>query len=157
MMWKSSFQLIFLFFLTAKITSNPICAFARNPGTAGFGVVNVRERTMNKNYEEVEAEFVTKFYTQTLDHFNYKPESYTTFQQKYIVNFKYWGGAKTSSPIFVYTGDEQPITNVVLSVGFMLDLASRFNGLLLYIEVGILRSFFTKLFLIFIMKLKLSN
>ncbi|KAH9660410.1 prolylcarboxypeptidase-like protein [Citrus sinensis] len=55
-------------------------------------------------------EFVTYYYTQTLDHFNYKPESYATFQQKYIMNFKYWGGASTSSPIIVYIGEEAPLT-----------------------------------------------
>ncbi|XP_062108081.1 uncharacterized protein LOC133818962 [Humulus lupulus] len=105
------------------------------PRTSGLiGVVNMREKLMNKNMTELQPEFLTKFYTQTLDHFNYKPESYATFQQRYIVNFKYWGGTNTSSPIFVYTGDEEPIINPVLGIGFMVDLASRFNGLLLYIE-----------------------
>ncbi|KAK3205856.1 hypothetical protein Dsin_019902 [Dipteronia sinensis] len=64
-------------------------------------------------------------YTQTLDHFNYKPESYATFQQKYVFNFKYWGGPNTSSPIYVYTGAEAPITLQI--DGFIVELASRFN------------------------------
>lgn len=99
-------------------------------------MANVREKAMNKNYGTLSSEFVTKFYTQTLDHFNYRPESYTTFQQRYVVNFNYWGGPNTSSPIFVYTGDEAAITVAVSAAGFMLNLASRFNGLLLYIEVS---------------------
>lgn len=49
--------------------------------------------------------------------------------------FKYWGGANTSSPIFVYTGEEGEITCDVSYVGFIVDLATRFKGLLLYVEV----------------------
>ncbi|KDP32459.1 hypothetical protein JCGZ_13384 [Jatropha curcas] len=85
--------------------------------------------------EELPPEFVTLYYTQTLDHFNYKPESYETFQQRYILNSKYWGGPNTSSPIFVYAGAECNITLVIPpGGGFMAHLASRFNALLLYIE-----------------------
>ncbi|RVX20135.1 Retrovirus-related Pol polyprotein from transposon RE1 [Vitis vinifera] len=40
-----------------------------------------------------------------------------------------WG--KSSSPIFVYTGDVASITGVATYAGFMVDLASRFKGLLL--------------------------
>ncbi|KAJ8435803.1 hypothetical protein Cgig2_024786 [Carnegiea gigantea] len=39
------------------------------------------------------------FYPQTLDHFNYQPESYALFNQKYLISFKHWGGAKAKSPI----------------------------------------------------------
>ncbi|WRX31859.1 Peptidase S28 - like 4 [Theobroma cacao] len=68
------------------------------------------------------------------DHFNYKYASYLTCQQKYIVNSNSRGGANTSSPIFVYTGDKAWIDGVAISAGFIIDLASRFRGLLLYIE-----------------------
>ncbi|XP_050213673.1 uncharacterized protein LOC126665041 [Mercurialis annua] len=78
------------------------------------------------------AEYEINYYPQTLDHFNYKPESYATFQQRYILNFKYWGGANSSSPIFVWTGEESDLVyDVETSI---VDLASRFKGLLLYIE-----------------------
>lgn len=77
----------------------------------------------------------TFFYTQTLDHFNYRPDSYTTFQQRYIINFKYWGGTKTSSPIFVYLGCESAIDGDVDFIGFLPDNAPRFKALLVYIEV----------------------
>ena len=33
-------------------------------------------------------DFQTFYYDQTLDHFNYRPESYTTFQQRYVINSK---------------------------------------------------------------------
>ncbi|KAJ0714189.1 putative dipeptidyl-peptidase II [Helianthus annuus] len=90
--------------------------------------------TDKPNDESLTPDFVSYNYTQTLDHFNYKPESNTTFQQRYIVNSKYWGGPITSSPIFVYMGAEVDITSQVLGVGFFPVLASRFNGLLVYIE-----------------------
>ncbi|XP_065868781.1 uncharacterized protein [Euphorbia lathyris] len=78
-------------------------------------------------------EYQIHYYTQTLDHFNYKPESYATFQHRYILNYKYWGGANTSSPVFVYTGEEDDVTYDV-EENFITDLAARFNGLVLYIE-----------------------
>ncbi|KAF5199756.1 Lysosomal pro-x carboxypeptidase [Thalictrum thalictroides] len=74
----------------------------------------------------------TFYYTQTLDHFNYRPDSFTTFQQKYIINSRYWGGANTSSPIFVYLGAEAPIEEDVDSI--LDDYAPIFNALLVYIE-----------------------
>lgn len=86
------------------------------------------------SFPDLPPDFVAYNYTQTLDHFNYKPESYATFQQKYILNVKYWGGANSASPIFVYTGEESPVIWDIS--GFIVDLASHFNGLLLYIEVS---------------------
>jgi len=74
-------------------------------------------------------------YTQTLDHFNYRPESYATFQQRYAINYEYWGGAKNNSPIFVYTGDEASLEIDVAASGFLLDNAAHFQALLVVIEV----------------------
>ncbi|OMO58224.1 hypothetical protein CCACVL1_25531 [Corchorus capsularis] len=98
---------------------------------------DVVERSMvTKTDIDLPPEFVTYYYNQTLDHFNYKYESYLTFQQQYVVNSKYWGGANSSSPIFVYTGDEARLYGDVISTsGFMIDLASRFQALILYIEI----------------------
>ncbi|KAJ0714186.1 putative lysosomal Pro-Xaa carboxypeptidase [Helianthus annuus] len=66
--------------------------------------------TEKPDYVPLTPDFVFYNYTQTLDHFNYKPESYMTFQQRYIVNSKYCGGSNTSSPIFVYMGAEADVT-----------------------------------------------
>ncbi|KAJ0020793.1 hypothetical protein Pint_32024 [Pistacia integerrima] len=41
----------------------------------------------------------------------------------------YWGGANTSSPIFVYTGEESPVTSDILLAGFINDLASHFKDI----------------------------
>ncbi|XVF46806.1 hypothetical protein PTKIN_Ptkin03bG0057900 [Pterospermum kingtungense] len=110
-----------------------ICSSAAYPRTMRYGMVE-RYSTITITDSGLPPEFVTYYYEQTLDHFNYKYESYLTFQHKYILNSKYWGGANTSSPIFVYTGDEVGIDGDAISAGFMIDLASRFKGLLLYIE-----------------------
>lgn len=64
---------------------------------------------------DLSPEFFIKYYRQTLDHFNYRRESYATFQQRYIINCKYWGGPNT--------GEEALVTYDVPD-GFIVDLAS---------------------------------
>ncbi|XP_045802764.1 lysosomal Pro-X carboxypeptidase-like [Trifolium pratense] len=51
--------------------------------------------------------------------------------QRYFVNYKYWGGANSSAPILVYLGAE---TEIYPYVGFMTDNAISLNALLVYIE-----------------------
>ncbi|KAI3683578.1 hypothetical protein L1987_84086 [Smallanthus sonchifolius] len=82
----------------------------------------------------VSSDLETAFYDQTLDHFNYKPESYATFQQRYIINSKWWGGANTNAPIFAYLGAEGPIDGDVSNIGFLPENAPRFKALLVYLE-----------------------
>nr|GMC52902.1 lysosomal Pro-X carboxypeptidase-like [Ipomoea batatas] len=76
----------------------------------------------------------TFYYTQTLDHFNYAPQSYATFQQRYIVNFKYSSGAQSNSPIFAWLDAEAPIDSNPRAIGFLTDNAPGFKALLVYIE-----------------------
>ncbi|XP_031266533.1 lysosomal Pro-X carboxypeptidase-like [Pistacia vera] len=82
----------------------------------------------------ISEDFQTFFYTQTLDHFTYRPESYSTFQQRYVINFKYWGGSNSNAPIFAYLGAEAPIDGDLSIIGFLPDNALRFKALLVYIE-----------------------
>ncbi|KAL0390597.1 UNVERIFIED_CONTAM: Lysosomal Pro-X carboxypeptidase [Sesamum calycinum] len=76
----------------------------------------------------------THFYTQTLDHFNYAPQSYATFRQRYVVNSKYWGGPSSNSPIFAYLGAEAPLDEDLEVIGFLNDNAPHFKSLSVYIE-----------------------
>ncbi|KAE8724758.1 putative Serine carboxypeptidase S28 family protein [Hibiscus syriacus] len=76
----------------------------------------------------------TFYYPQTLDHFNYQPQSYATFQQRYVMNFKHWSGANDSAPILAYLGAEAPLDSDLTVIGFLNDNAIRFNALLDYIE-----------------------
>lgn len=121
---------VLLVFITTKHVSATYLKTFRSFGT-------FRKSTMSTSPSSLPSEFETHYYTQTIDHFNYKPESYGTFQQRFILNYKYWGGANSSSPIFVYAGEEDDVTMDVEYVGFIVELATRFNGLLLYIEVKI--------------------
>ncbi|XP_002530520.2 lysosomal Pro-X carboxypeptidase [Ricinus communis] len=83
--------------------------------------------TPNKLYKE-------KFFTQTLDHFNFNPKSYQTFQQRYLINDTYWAGPKNNAPIFMYTGNEGEIEWFAQNTGFMFDNAPKFNALLVFVE-----------------------
>ncbi|KHN33176.1 Lysosomal Pro-X carboxypeptidase [Glycine soja] len=78
--------------------------------------------------------YTAKFFTQTLDHFNYNPQSYQTFQQRYLINDTYWGGAKNNAPIFVYMGNEGDIEWFAQNTGFMFETAPYFKALLVFIE-----------------------
>ena len=123
-----SLLLLLLLFTAISVSA------AMHPSTRRLGVVG---KLVESDFEvELPPEFVTYLYSQTLDHFSYRPESYTTFQQRYIINYEYWDGPNSSAPIFVYTGDEAGITGVAAYAGFMVELASLFNGLLLYIEAS---------------------
>ncbi|KAJ8429624.1 hypothetical protein Cgig2_012286 [Carnegiea gigantea] len=74
------------------------------------------------------------YYSQTLDHFNYQPESYTTFKQKYMIYSKHWGGAKTNSPMLVYLGDEQPMEDYEIDSLILPDYAAQLKALVVIIE-----------------------
>ncbi|XP_020253234.1 lysosomal Pro-X carboxypeptidase-like [Asparagus officinalis] len=75
-----------------------------------------------------------KYFTQTLDHFNYQPQSYETFQQKYLFDDRHWGGLKSGSPIFVYTGNEGDIELFAENTGFLFDIAPYFKALIVFME-----------------------
>ncbi|XP_004305645.1 PREDICTED: lysosomal Pro-X carboxypeptidase-like [Fragaria vesca subsp. vesca] len=77
--------------------------------------------------------YTTKYFTQVLDHFNY-PKSYETFQHRYLINDTYWGGAKSNSPIFVYTGNEGNIEWFAENTGFLYETAPHFKALIIFIE-----------------------
>ncbi|GMN39488.1 hypothetical protein TIFTF001_008734 [Ficus carica] len=83
--------------------------------------------TQNKLYTE-------SYFAQTLDHFNFYPKSYQTFQQRYLVNDTFWGGAANKSPIFVYTGNEGDIEWFTQNTGFLFEIAPHFKALLVFLE-----------------------
>ncbi|XP_040990966.1 lysosomal Pro-X carboxypeptidase-like [Juglans microcarpa x Juglans regia] len=96
------------------------------------GILQDPETVFSANVSD---DFETFYYNQTLDHFNYMPESYSTFQQRYVINSKYWGGANRSAPILAYLVAEAPLDSTYLkAIGFLTDNAAEFKALLLYIE-----------------------
>lgn len=84
---------------------------------------------------KISKDLQTHYYKQTLDHFNYNPQSYATFKQRYVLSSKYWGGATKNSPIFAYFGAEASLENDLGSIGFLPENAPRFQALQVYIEV----------------------
>lgn len=78
--------------------------------------------------------YETRYFTQILDHFDFTPQSYGTFQQRYLVNDTHWGGK--GAPIFVYTGNEGDIGWFAHNTGFMYEIAPHFEALLVFIEVS---------------------
>ncbi|MCD7449661.1 hypothetical protein HAX54_001089 [Datura stramonium] len=84
--------------LVFVVCFSPI-SFAKNPPR--FPYDHLSSDVASKDKELLSYE--TNYYTQILDHFNYNPQSYQTFQQRYLLNDKYWGGSKNNAPIFVYT------------------------------------------------------
>ncbi|KAI3420511.1 uncharacterized protein J3R85_012726 [Psidium guajava] len=121
--------LIILILFSACVATGKNSDGYRIAKLGGLGRTLTRDPTRAVRASE---DFQIFFYNQTLDHFNYRPESYTAFKQKYVVNSKYWGGANASAPIFVYLGAEEPLGNG--SLGFLTDNAAQFRALLVYIE-----------------------
>ncbi|CAK7324204.1 unnamed protein product [Dovyalis caffra] len=78
---------------------------------------------------EIGKDLQTFYYSQTLDRFTNKPESYNTFQQRYVINSKYWGGANTNASIFAFSGAESPLDNDLKSVGFHKENVPPFKSL----------------------------
>ncbi|KAK2423676.1 lysosomal Pro-X carboxypeptidase [Trifolium repens] len=76
----------------------------------------------------------TFYYQQTLDHFNFFPQSYKTFPQRYFINFKYWGGANSTAPIFVTFGGEEELDPNSF-VGFVEENAPAFKALLVLVYI----------------------
>nr|GMC86223.1 lysosomal Pro-X carboxypeptidase-like [Ipomoea batatas] len=116
------FFFYFAFSFAKTIPTFPFSAIINSPN--GF---SASAKTDHKLYD-------TKYFTQILDHFTFTPQSYHTFQQRYLINDRFWGGAKKMAPIFVYTGNEGDIEWFAQNTGFMFDIAPHFNALLVFIE-----------------------
>lgn len=116
--------LLLLLLQTASSTKIPRLSLLHKQASGRVGV----DDSLNLS------DFKRGYYTQTLDHFNYAPQSYANFSQKYYVNSKYWG--PPNSPIFAYLGAEEPLGLGLISfLGFINDNAPSFNALTVFIEV----------------------
>ncbi|CAG9817007.1 unnamed protein product [Phaedon cochleariae] len=79
--------------------------------------------------EEFEYLYSTKYIDVPLDHFNFR--SNATFKLRYLINDTYH---VQRGPIFFYTGNEGDINQFAQNTGFMYDIASTFNALLVFAE-----------------------
>ncbi|CAA0813534.1 Serine carboxypeptidase S28 family protein [Striga hermonthica] len=71
-------------------------------------------------------------YPQPLDHFNFGPDDYDTFRQKFVMNREYWAGPNSTSPILVYLGSEGALDP--RDAGFVIDLCQNLSSLCVFIE-----------------------
>ena len=127
--------LILLLFITFTCASPPM---RPKLGVLG-GLNNPKNNVHNPSLtaSDSEKDYQTFYFDQPVDHFNYQPVSYTTFRERYIVNFKHWRGAKAKAPIFAYLGEESSIDDDLGLINFMPENCRRFGALELYIEVSI--------------------
>ncbi|KAK1892362.1 Dipeptidyl peptidase 2 [Dissostichus eleginoides] len=81
---------------------------------------------------QTECQFTEKYFTQTLDHFNFNSMGNGTFQQRYLITDKYW--KEGYGPIFFYTGNEGDIWEFAANSGFITELAAQQGGLVIFAE-----------------------
>jgi lysosomal Pro-X carboxypeptidase len=143
--------LVFLF-----STTRVFCASTSKVPRLGvhgpYGARNHHGKVKVQSLAPSDQEFRTFYYNQTLDHFNYRPESYKTFQHRYVVSFKYWRGPDTMAPIFVYLGEESSLNDDLGYIGILSDNAARFGALQVYIEVSRIIIFSGEFDLFFLLK-----
>lgn len=123
----SAILFLFFFFFSFSLSFTP-----RFP----YSSIKRPKQLFSAAENDKKIDYDTKYFTQVLDHFSFTPQSYQSFQQRYLINGKYWGGgAGINAPIFVYTGNEGDIEWFAQNTGFMFDTAPHFKALLVFIEV----------------------
>lgn len=130
------YSLVFLFSSSAFCSVSFAAITPRFPSSSIIHPEKFSSSSFSTKSKSKNGLYKTKYFTQILDHFNYNPQSYKTFQQRYLINDTYWGGAKKNAPIFVYTGNEGDIEWFTQNTGFMFEKAPHFKALLVFIEVG---------------------
>ncbi|PRQ33320.1 putative lysosomal Pro-Xaa carboxypeptidase [Rosa chinensis] len=131
---KSSLLLISLIFVTTSV-SLKIPRLSPTGGQFIHGNYWTQGRPSEASSSAFDPKDFQKFYyNQTLDHFNFRYDSFNTFQQRYLINSKHWGGSNISAPILAYLGAEESVDVDIPIIGFLSENAIHFQALQIYIE-----------------------
>nr|GMD14289.1 lysosomal Pro-X carboxypeptidase-like [Ipomoea batatas] len=109
-----------------------VLVLANSHNLPGFRHVR---RNLGEDDTIISSSLQTFYYNQTLDHFNFQPQSFATFPQRYMIDSTHWGGAHKNAPIFVFLGLEESLDESLKFVGFLSQNAPRFKALIVYIEM----------------------
>jgi lysosomal Pro-X carboxypeptidase len=78
--------------------------------------------------------YTVEHFTQVIDHFSFRREG--GFQQRYLIEQRYWKGAAEKGPIFMYCGNEGDVEWFAKNSGFLWEIAPAFGALILVPEVS---------------------
>lgn len=130
-MVPSPFLLLLLVFTIASASTTTTTTTTNTKSIPIYFPRATHQSLLTKPQPKSKIPFKTHFFPQILDHFTFQPKSYKIFYQKYLSNDHYW---KKGGPIFVYTGNEGDIEWFAANTGFLLDIAPKFQALLIFIE-----------------------
>jgi lysosomal Pro-X carboxypeptidase len=71
------------------------------------------------------------WFNATIDHFNFRPTTVSTFPLRYFVNEENY---EEGGPVFFYAGNEADITQFVKNSGFMFEAAAESNAMVVFAE-----------------------
>ncbi|XP_047237186.1 dipeptidyl peptidase 2 isoform X1 [Girardinichthys multiradiatus] len=97
-----------------------------------YGLTHTYFKAARKPPGPSDPQFTEKYFTQTVDHFNFNSMGNETFSQRYLITDQYW--KKGYGPIFFYTGNEGDVWEFALNTGFIIELAAQQQALVIFAE-----------------------